>query len=449
MERVRVPKRGLVAVGVAPLLVVSAATISPGVAITQGSNAVAGREASSQIAPGARVRDITLRVDPERKGIGARSETWGDNLVFDKNRDGNPDVLLSYHHEQGWEIWLGNGRGGFTFDQTLRRTDRHNCAAADFGGPNHTRPDGRIDLYCVRGAGKGTLDNKKNALLIQRAGGGFVNEVDAWGAADPSGRGRTVSILNIRGNGRPSLFLGDAKSINFPSLDHIFENVGKRFRQRRTGGLPSEQNTFCSSTGDFNHDGRQDFVSCSRSLRLYRNLTRQGGPVSYKQVATHQGLPTGRRADAELVDLNRDGWRDLVIASNHALEVRLNRRQTPHFSQVDFSFPLTAGVGFCSGHANGDAATDLLVVQGLESRTDRRQKRDWMLINRGGGERFKALPVPQPPAKNGRNGYGDSCSAIPHFAGKRAAWTINNGRPTYTPVPHHHRGYRQLVILGR
>ena len=449
MERVGVPMGGLIAWGVGPLLVISAATISPVAAVTQGTDAVSGRDVTSRIAPGARVRDITLRVDPARKGIGAWSETWGDNLVFNKNRDGRPDVLLSYHREQGWEIWLGNGRGGFTFDRALRRTDRHNCAAADIGGPRHTRPDGRIDLYCVRGARTGTLDNKKNALLIQRAGGGFVNEVDAWGAADPSGRGRTVSILNIRGDGRPSLFLGDAKSVNFPSLDRIFENVGKRFRPRSTGGLPSEQGTLCSSTGDFDHDGRQDFLSCSRSLRLYRNLTTAGGSVSYRQVATHEGLPTGRRADAGLVDLNRDGWRDLVIVSNHAVEVRLNRQQTPHFSQVDFSFPLTAGTSFCSGHANGDAATDLLVVQGLESRTDRRQKRDWMLINRGGGKRFTALPVPQPPFKNGRNGFGDTCSAIPHFAGKRAAWTINNGRPTYGPVPRHHRGYRQLVILTR
>jgi VCBS repeat protein len=449
MERVRVPKGALIACGVAPLLVVSTAAIGPGAATTRASNAVVGRDVSTRIAPGTRVRDITLRVDRGRKGIGAFSETWGDNLVFDKNHDGNPDVLLSYHHEQGWQIWLGNGRGGFTFDRALRKTDRHNCAAADFGGPHHTRPDGRIDLYCVRGAGKGTVDNKKNALLIQRAGGGFVNEVDAWGAADPSGRGRTVSILNIRGNGRPSLFLGDAKGVNFPSLDRIFENVGKRFRQRRTGGLPSEQHTFCSSTGDFDHDGRQDFVTCSRSLRLYRNLTRQGGPVSYKQVAAHQGLSSGRRWDAELVDMNRDGWKDLVVVSTNRLVVRLNRHRSPHFSQIDYSFPLTAGTSFCSGHANGDFATDLLVVQGLKSRTDRRQKRDWMLINGGGGKRFKALPVPQPPSKNGRNGFGDTCSAIPHFAGKRAAWTINNGRPTYTPVLHHHRGYRQLVILGR
>jgi hypothetical protein len=443
---------GLIAWGVGLLLVISAATVSPVAAVPQGTNAVSGRDAglnSSWIVARGRVRDITLRVDGARRGIGAWSETWGDNLVFDKNRDGHPDVLLSYHQEQGWEIWLGKRRGGFTFDQALRKTDRHNCVAADFGGPHRTRRDGRADLYCVRGAGKGTISDKRNALLIQQAGGGFVNEVESWGAADPSGRGRTVSKLNIRGNGRPSLFLGNAKSVRFPSLDRIFLNVGKRFRQVRTGGLPSEQKTFCSATGDFDHDGRQDLLSCSNSLRLYRNRTTRRGPVSYRQVAALQGLPTGRRDDAGLVDLNRDGWQDLVIVSNHRLVVRLNRRQTPHFSHTDFTFPLNAGTSFCSGHANGDAAADLLVVQGLASRTDSRQKRDWMLINRGGGTGFRALPVPQPPFKNGRNGNGDTCSAIPNYAGKRAAWTINNGHPTYTPVLDHHRGYRQLVILAR
>jgi hypothetical protein len=71
-----------------------------------------------------------------------------------------------------------------------------------------------------------------------------------------------------------------------------------------------------------------------------------------------------------------------------------------------------------------------------------------MLINSGSGKRFRAVPVPGPPFRTDRNGNGDTCSAIPHFAGSRAAWTINNGRPTYSPE-RHHRGYRQLLLLGR
>ena len=127
--------------------------------------------------------------------------------------------------------------------------------------------------------------------------------------------------------------------------------------------------------------------------------------------------------------------------------MRLNTRQTPHFSQVDFSFPLSAGFSFCSGRANGDAAADLLVVQQLASPTDRIQRRDWMLVNAGAGNRFRAVPVPQPPVRNRRNGNGDTCSAIPGYHGKRAAWTIGNGRLTATPTEVRHRGYRQLVVL--
>ena len=379
--------------------------------------------------------------------MGAFSDTWGDSLVFDKNRDGNPDVLLSFHTEP-WEIWLGNRRGGFTFDRSLTKTDRHNCATADFAGPAGRPPDGRADLYCVRGANDGTLANKRNELLIQRAGGGFRNVVRSWGAVDPSGRGRTVSILKIRGDGRPSLFVGNAKPELHPSKDHIFVNRGRRFVDRRTGGLPSVQNTNCSSTGDFDRDGRQDFLSCSNSLRLYKNRTTRGGPVSYREVAASEGIPGRGWNDAGLVNLNRDRWRDLVTVSGDALEVRLNRRESPHFSQVHFTFPLRSGVSFCSGNANGDTAADLLVVQKLVSHTDRIQRRDWMLVNSGAGNRFRSLPVPQPPVKNRRNGNGDTCSAIPGYKGKRAAWTISNGRMTARPETRH-RGYRQLVILSR
>jgi len=396
------------------------------------------------------VRDITLRVDRRRRGLGSYSNTWGDSIVLDKNHDGNPDVLLSFH-EQPWEIWLGNSRGGFRFDRALTPTDRHSCAAADFAGPAGTRPDGRADLYCARGANIGTVSTKRNALLIQQRDGGFEDVVSSWGAADPSGRGRTVSILHIRGpDGRPSLFVGNAEPVLHPSKDHIFVNRGRRFVQKRTGGLPSVQHTYCSDTGDFDHDGRQDFVSCSYSLRLYRNRTTPGGPVAYREVAAHEGITAKRRMDAGLVDLNRDGWPDLVTVARTRLVVHLNRQASPHFPQADFELPLTAGRTFCAGRANRDHALDLLVVQQLASPTDRRQQRDWMLVNSGAGDEFTALPVPQPPMRNRRNGNGDSCTAIPGYRGSRAAWTISNGmlipRPGDTGLLR--RGYRQLVILA-
>ncbi len=396
---------------------------------------------------GPRIRDITLRVDPERRGVGAFADTWGDSVVLRKNRDRHPDLLLTFHTDP-WEIWLGTERGGFTFDQSLPRTDRHNCATADFAGPGRTPPDGRADLYCVRGANAGTLSDKANELRVQRAGGGFRNVVRRWGAVDPSGRGRTVSILDIRGDGRPSLFVGNAKPKEHPSEDHIFHNTGGRFVERSTAGLPSTQDTSCSATGDFDRDGRQDFLSCSRELRLYRNQTLPTGPVSYAEVAEDQGLPDRSWTDAGLVDLNGDAWLDLVTVSSGALEVRLNVQEAPHFPQLDFSHPLAAGVSFCSGRADSDDARDLLVVQKLESNADDIQQRDWMLLNSGTGTDFSVLPVPQPPTRNGRNGNGDTCSAIPAYRGERAAWTISNGRMTAIPVELR-PGYRQLVILER
>jgi hypothetical protein len=399
----------------------------------------------------ARVRDITLMVDPQREGLGAYSHTWGDSLVFDKNGDGNPDVLLSFH-EQPWEIWLGNDHRGFTFDRALKKTDRHNCATADFGRPTGAGPDGRPDLYCVRGANIGTVAHKRNALLIQQRRGGFKDAVGSWGAKDPSGRGRTVSILRPRGpHSRPSLFVGNAEPVLHPSKDRIFVNKGRRFAQARTGGLPSVQDTYCSSTGDFDQDGRQDFLTCSYSLRLYRNRTSPTGRVAYREVAARQGIPARRRRDAGFVDLNRDRWPDLVTVSRKSLVVRLNQQQPPHFPQADFTFPLIAGRSFCAGRGNRDNAIDLLVVQQLAAPTDRRQQRDWMLMNAGEGDDFRALPVPQPPMKNRRNGNGDTCSAIPGYRGKRAAWTISNGMLTPRPGQRGklHRGYRQLVVWTR
>lgn len=77
--------------------------------------------------------------------------------------------------------------------------------------------------------------------------------------------------------------------------------------------------------------------------------------------------------------------------------------------------------------------------------SDRLQRRDWMLINSGSGIHFRALHVPQPPLRNGKNGNGDTCSAIPDYRGNRAAWVINNLFPDGA-LPGADRGYRQLVI---
>ncbi|MFC5176512.1 FG-GAP repeat domain-containing protein [Nocardioides taihuensis] len=441
---------------VAPLLVVASTVTGTGSA-GQVPSAPAGQRAAAPRAATLpartttrRVRDITLEVDPHRTGFGAWSQTWGDNLVFDKNGDGNLDVLLSFHLQR-WEIWLGSGSGDFTFDRGLHRTDRHNCVAADFGRPADGRPDGRVDLYCVRGADKGTLSDKSNSMFMQRRDGSFVDRVRAWGARDPSGRGRVVSLLTPRPGARPSLFLGDAPSIEFPSLDRLLLNKGGHFRGRHTAGLPADRGTTCSDTADYDHDGRQDFVTCSywdgggltaRRLLIYHNETTRGGAVVYRWRAAREGVPQQELRDAELVDMDGDGWADLVTVSRHALVVRLNRHRTPHFSRISYRHSFTAGQSFCTGAANGDHARDLLVVQSLASGTRTRQARDWMLVNRGSGRRFRALPVPQPPRRFGRNGVGDTCSAIPRFRDKRSAWTINNG--LYPGA-----GYRQLVVLSR
>ena len=226
------------------------------------------------------------------------------------------------------------------------------------------------------------------------------------------------------------------------------ENVGDRFVQRQAGGLPSERDSRCSSTGDFDRDGRQDFLSCSFSLRLYRNVTTVGGPVAYRQMAGLEGIPVGGRLDAEMSDLNRDGWPDLVTLTRNVLEVRLNTQMTPHFPMVDFRLPLSGGFSFCSGNANGDGARDLLVVRGVASNDDQFQQPDRMLINTGAGDAFEIFGVPQPPTRAGGNGNGDTCSAIPNYQGGRAAWVISNGRSSYGPEEVKRFGYRQLVILS-
>jgi hypothetical protein len=89
----------------------------------------------------------------------------------DIDGDGLRDLLF-VHHDGPTQLYTNTGDGfelRTTFVDTLYgEIDRHDCAWADVD------VDGRLDLYCVKGAQQGTSE-KHNELWLQQPDGTFVD----------------------------------------------------------------------------------------------------------------------------------------------------------------------------------------------------------------------------------------------------------------------------------
>lgn len=365
----------------------------------------------------------------DRAGVAATvNDEYGNGLVLDYDRDGVPDLLLSRHYFAPTQLFHGHRDGTFTEVQDLPTADRHGCDAGDLDG------DGRVDLFCSVGADHGTSNSKADELWRQTSTGRFMLVPGAWGATDPSGRGRDVAVLDGDGDGRPDVFVGNGVPVDFPSTNHLFLNRGHRLVDDPALGSTPGTSGLCVAQGDLAGDGRPDLYVCGAYDTDHLYVSRGGG--RYDDGLAAAGLPPARSRDAQLADVDHDGRLDLLRVSDTAVELFLRRgaRLVPAWHQA-----LRAGRAAQVLDADGDGRLDLYVVQGHLPGV-RGNLPDLLLLGDGTGRAFRGWPgLPQ-----ARVGGGDEVSLLPHYPGGPALLVTNggDGGPEY-------RGPRQLLVFRR
>ena len=136
-------------------------------------------------------------------------------------------------HQQKGRVLL-NRRGHFrpAPSDPLRVIDRHGCDGADLDG------DGDEEIHCAIGA-SGGVKFKANELLLEPQRARQGNAAWTHGVADPIGRGRLASFVQIDGDRAPELLVtNDPLRVDgLPAVNRLYQNDGDGSGMRPATGL--------------------------------------------------------------------------------------------------------------------------------------------------------------------------------------------------------------------
>lgn len=263
--------------------------------------------------------------------------------VGDYDNDGDPDIFVSGYPAS--LLYQNNGNG--TFSEVGSKAGlRHRGLLASSAGWFDYNRDGYLDLlvlnyldwsydketYCGRREpGYRAYCDPKNfsgispTLYRNNGDGTFTDVTREAGLENRDGKGLGLVLADFDQDGWPDVFIANDGVRNFYYRNHqdgTFEDLtydsGAGFSDdgRAEAGMGVD-------AGDYDGDGRLDiFIThLNHELnRLYRNL----GGNRFEDVTTRAGLGRGLSLfsgfGTRFVDLDRDGWPDLVIVNGHILD---------------------------------------------------------------------------------------------------------------------------------
>lgn len=226
------------------------------------------------------------------------------------------------------------------------------AAAIDVDG------DGKYEVFV------GGTQDKLDALL-KYEDGKLVNREPGTGLSMPGATTYGVTAVDMDGDGRTDLVIARNDGV------YIYLNKGNRhFEGKKIPvNLPPHAVPFQVAVADIDHDGHPDlYISNFVEFASFRSATyndpthaklnvllHNNGDLTFTDITASSGTAgTQNTFSSTFVDLDNDGWQDLVVANNTGeVEIFRNRH--------DLTFEKVAAVsrlGFWMGVAVGDIDKD-------------------------------------------------------------------------------------------
>jgi enediyne biosynthesis protein E4 len=287
--------------------------------------------------------DGTFTDVTDKAGVGKPCFAMG-GAVGDYDNDGWPDLYVTCMG--GNVLYHNNGDGTFTnVSKSAGVTDGRWSTGAAFGDYDG---DGHLDLMVVnyvdlnlddlpafgkaanckfRGmdvqCGPRGLKGSGDSLFHNNKDGTFSDVSKVAGVADPNGYyGMQVIWADFNNVGRPDAYVSNDSTPKFLYKNEgngTFSEIGLE-SGTAVDEDGSEQASMGIAVGDYNHTGRPSLYVTNFSDE-YSVLYRNDGnwnftDVSYKSGVAVPSLPYVKWG-AAFVDLDNDGWLDLIAATGH------------------------------------------------------------------------------------------------------------------------------------
>jgi len=247
-----------------------------------------------------------------------------DIAAEDFDRDGDIDLVFVSEDDAVHEYYINDGKGNFTdaSEKLAWKTTSNAVCAVDTDG------DGDKDLV---------LGNAGQDLLLQNDGKGNWKDVTATHLPTDNDVTQDVKSFDADGDGDTDLVFGNEDA------GKIYFNDGKGKFSVAPTALPDVVRTVETrkvEIEDIDKDGDADLLFCNVAFQPGRNkqnlLLLNDGKGHFRDGTTehYKGENNLMSLDAQFLDLDNDGWKDLLVSNGFGGRVQYFLNSKGVFTEI-------------------------------------------------------------------------------------------------------------------